>query len=259
METLFLLFYCLIIGLSSKRLKAQGCLYIAPLIPALVALGQAGYQMYQGQKQKKLAAGLSPSNYIPPSVQEAVAGARVGANASVMPGYDRVLDKLKTSSANTIARTSRITDNSGRIQQSVADADAREKEVIKDLGVNNEEFRLRNRDKLTELLGVQGGFEKASMDAYNQTKSALGGAAAQNQYNAITTLGENLIMGMSAGKKDGGIPTSIVGKTGDELTKTLADIQKTGRTLTPEELDHLGKLGLKKDTLSLAFPTLKFN
>ncbi len=258
METLLLLAYCvicLIIGFTSKRLRVKGQVYI---IPALVAIGQAGYSLYQAHKQKKLAEGLKPSNYIPPSVQEAVAGARVGAAASVMSGYERALEKAKTSSANTIARTSRITTNSGRIQQSVADADAREKELIKDLSVTNEQFRQGNQSNLQNLLGVQGGYEKASMDAFNQAKSALGGASMQNKYNAITTLGENLITGM--GSKTGiGNQVSAAGKTGEELTKTLSAIQKTGRPLTAEELDHISKLGLKPDTLKLAFPSLKFN
>lgn len=228
----------------------------AAAIPALVALGQAGFQLYQGHKQKKMAENLKPSNYVPPSVKEAVASARLGANANA-PGYGRFIENLKTSSANTVARASRISTNPAQIQQAVSDTDAREKEALKDMEVSNEGFKQQNQKYLASLLGVQGGYEKASMDAYNSAKSALTGASMQNKYNAITTLGENLIYSM--GNKGLGMGNaSIVGKKGDELRNGLAAIQKAGRTLTAEELAYIQQVGLKPDTLSLAFPSLKF-
>lgn len=166
---------------------------IAPLIPILTTLATSAYQKYQGDKQKKLAGKIKPSNYIPPSVQEAVAGARIDANASVAPGYGRTVDKLRTSSANTIARTMRGTKNAGTIQQSVADADAREKEVLKDLEVANEGYRANAKGRLNQTLGVQAGHERASFENYNQAKSALIGSSLQNKFNAFNGLTENLM------------------------------------------------------------------
>lgn len=212
--------------------------------------------MYQGHKQKKMADNLKPSNYVPPSVKEAIATSRMGVNANA-PGYARMMDRLKTSSANTVARASRISNNPAQVQQTVADTDAREKESIKDMEVANEGFKNENRNRLTQLLGMQGGFEKASMDAFNSAKSALLGASMQNKYNAITTLGENLIY--SADGKGAFGQNSVVGKKGEDLAKTLARVQKSGRTLTVDEIAYINQIGLKPDTLALSFPSLKFN
>ena len=167
-----------------------------PLIPIAMSLAQAGYGFYQGQKQKKMAEDLKPSNFVPNSVKEAVDTARIASSSTQLPGMDSVTNKLRTGSANTINNAERSTNNPNQIQQVVADTDAREKEILKDLAVSNESFRAQNRGQLTNLLGVKGQYEHQSFNAYNATKSALTGAAMRNKYNAVTGLAQNLIMSM---------------------------------------------------------------
>lgn len=159
-------------------------------IAILANVAKAGFQFYQGQKQKKMANNLKAHTYIPPAIQEAEANARMQAGSSVAPGYDRFMDKLKTQSANTIAAASRSTNNPNVVQQSVMDADARNKELIKDIEVNNQSWRAQNMDKLNRTLGIKGSFEKDSFDDYNATKSALLGSSMQNKFNAVSGMAE---------------------------------------------------------------------
>lgn len=159
-------------------------------ISILANLGKAGYQFFQGQKQKQMANSLKPSNYVPPAIREAEASSRLQANASVAPGYGRFLDRLQTDTANTIAGAARATRNPNQIQQAVMDSDARNKELIKDIEVNNQAWQAQNRDKLNRVLGIKGGFERDSWDAYNATKSSLLGASMRNKYNAVSGLAE---------------------------------------------------------------------
>jgi hypothetical protein len=199
----------------------------APLLaPLLATAAQAGYQYFQGRKQKKMANELEPSNYVPPSLKEAVRSSRMEANATTIPGFGRTMEKLRTSTANTVARTTRGTTDSNRIQQSVADADAREKEVIKDLGVANENFRLQSGQRLRGMLGIQAGNERASYDAYVAAKSALTGASMANQYNAFSGLTENLLglyalekYGGEGGSADGNFLSSLFGGMSSKMNE----------------------------------------
>lgn len=163
-----------------------------PLTIGALAL-DAGFKAYQGFKQQKMARDLRPSNYVPPAVTEAVANARLGANSTVAPGYGRQVDKLRTSTANTVERLSRATTNPNQIQQGVLDADAREKEILKDMEVNNEAWRAQNRDRLNAALGIQGQYQKQAYDQYNATKSALKGAGMQNLYHSVSGLAEGAL------------------------------------------------------------------
>lgn len=212
--------------------------------------------MRQADKQKKLAENLKNSNYVPGAVREATDIARRAANTPTAPGYGQAVDRARTATANAISRAERSSNNPNVVQQAVANADAAEREDMKDLDVQNQLYRERGRDRLTEALGAMGNYQQASRDAYNSAKSALKGAEMTNRYNAITTLGENLAYSMDGSAK---ITPSIEGKSGMQLTRGLARAQRNGRTLSTTEQEYIKKLGLNPNTLGLAFPDLKFN
>lgn len=195
------------------------------IITALAALGKAGYQAYQADQQKKEAKKLKPSNYVPPGVQEAESNARLKANSSVAPGYGRTVDKLRTSTANTVARLQKASTNSNVIQQGVMDADSKEKEILKDLEVKNEAFKADNMGKLNQVLGLKGVYQEKSRDDYNAAKSALLGASKKNNYNAVSGLAETgiwLSMMNSGGGAMGGASKGIVpAGTGASLKSTF--------------------------------------
>lgn len=187
---IFLLFASFISSYWLRRDRA----YFVPIV-ALAGLASSAYQMYQAKKQRDQAAKLTNSNYIPPAVREAEASARIDANATASPGYLRGLERLRQSSAASVNAAKSIGGTSGQIQQAAANADSREKEMIKDLEVNNDSFRLSRRQDLNRLLQVKGEYQQKSQDALNAAKSALTGAADQNTYNAITVGAESLIYG----------------------------------------------------------------
>lgn len=200
-----------------KRLKGR-----AYVIPALIGLGVAGFQAYQGYKQKKQAKKLKASNYVPPSVEEALVSARMHSTAD-SPGHRRGLERLKQSSASSISASKRIGGSSAQLQQGVADTDAREKEHSKDLQVANSAFKNQARNNVQDLLLTKGGYEQQSQDSFNAAKSALIGASQQNTYNAVTTLGEGLVHSL---------PDSSFGGTGVQKPNTGA---QNPPPLTPKQ------------------------
>jgi hypothetical protein len=208
------------------------------IIPALTSLATAGYQYYQGARQKKMAAKLKPSNYVPPSVNEAVSNARIESNAT-SPIVTRGLERLKTSTANSIENAKRVGGSAGAVQQAVVDADSREKEMTKDLSVKDAQYRAERKQELNQMLGIKGRYEKESMDAYNASKSALTGASMQNKYNAVTNLGEGIINSLpdSAFEVGGRKKASDTGTTDTQSTTAPAAgrrasmINKRGSTI----------------------------
>jgi len=209
----------------------------APLIPALVAIGQAGYQMYQSHKQKEQAKDLKPSNYIPAGVKEAVSNARRD-SISLSPGYTRGLEKIRQSTTDSIDAMKRVGGNGRVIQQGVADADAREKELLKDLSVADSAYRANRSDHLNQLLLHQGRYEQENMDAYRATKSALLGASMRNQYNAITTLGENMVSLLPDKSFE---ETTLGNKAG------LTRLEKQSGMLSADRVDQFKKAGKIQD------------
>ena len=191
--------------------KQRGKFYF---VGALIGLGTAAYSLYKGHQQRKKARQLKNSNYVPPSVQEAVANSRMAASGT-SPEYLRGQQKLRLSTQNTVNNARRVGGSAGQIQQAVADSDAREKEAVKDLEVSDAAYRNNNRLALNQQLGIQGQYEKESYDNYNAAKSALLGAAEQNTYNGITQgleAGANLgadIADYTAAKK-GGVDPSLM-------------------------------------------------
>jgi len=162
-------------------------------LPILAAFASAAYQGYQASKQRAAASKLRPSNYITPAVQEAEANTRQQVYAPESPGYNRGLQQLNRSTSNYINAAQRLGGSPVQLQQGVADADARQKELVKDLEINNEQFRAQRRQDLNSLLMQKGQYQQKSMDDYNAAVSALKGAASQNEFNAISNTAEGLI------------------------------------------------------------------
>lgn len=200
---LFLLFDALIACVFYKSLKGR-----AYIIPALVALGTAGYQAYKAHQQKQKAKKLKESNYVPGAVEEAIASERLRSHAA-SPEYTRGLEKLRQSTANTIDASKRVGGSSGQLQQSIADADAREKENIKDLHVAEAATKGEARSRLGGLLMTKGGYQQQSRDAYNATKSALIASSEQNMYNAVTGVAEGVVHSLPDSAFGAGVSTGL--------------------------------------------------
>jgi hypothetical protein len=240
-------------------------------IPALIMAAQAGYQYMQAKKQEDKARELKPSNYVPPAIKEAVANTRRD-SMSQSPAITRGLERLKLSTADTIEAAKRVGGSARVIQETVANAGAREKQVQRDLATQDAMIRRDNRRDLNQMLGVQGHYEKASQDAYNAAKSALIGASMQNKYNAVTSAAEGAISALPdsafSDKKGGTVSatgTAFAVPGGTTMANTInengakdANLVGDGSTsafaqrgmyqalqLTPEEIRILNNRGFK--------------
>lgn len=242
------------------------------MLPVALALLPTLYQMGKSVAQRQKASELQQSNYIPPSVQNAVATARQMSEGSVsMPGYNQAVDRLKTTTANTIANSRKVAGNSAQLSQDVANASARENQSDQSLSAQNSAFKFSNLQNLQKWLGIRGGYEAKNRDQFNAAKSALTGAADQNMYNGISSAAS---IGLAATDKDlysslygkntlGAQPTnasnlggvgnnsgsvlgaagnnSILGKNGIELAKAIRS--RNGASFDDNEKAYLQNLG----------------
>jgi hypothetical protein len=204
---------------------------------ALIGLVNAGYSKYQSDQQREKAKNLKPSNFVPASVQEGIDNAKLLSNSET-PGYTRGAEKIGQSTANMINNIKKIGGNPSQIQAGVVDADVREKEALKDLAVSDSAFKANQRQNLNNLLMVKGGYEKSSFDAFAAAKSALLGAANQNQYNAFTQGLEGIA---------GSLPNSAY-KTNSNSVEigqnevAIPGAQTQGQNLTPAQKAYINKL-----------------
>jgi hypothetical protein len=200
------------------------------MIPALIAVAQAGYQLYKSEDQKKKASKLKDNNYVPSAVNEAVNSARIDSNSS-SPHFARGLEKIKQSSASSINTAKSIGGSTGQIQQSVANIDAHEKESLKDLEVYDSAYRTERKNNLQNLLMMKGSYQKDSRDAYDAARSALIGASERNQYNAFSTALEGVATAIpdSAYSRSGkatepGFAPPTIGKRSGSIGGNVASI-----------------------------------
>lgn len=163
-----------------------------PAIPALIGLGTAIYQGIQANKQQKLAKSLSPTSGVPGALKEAEAMARQEAGATMQPGYARAASKINQSRSNAIEGARKL-GNANAIRSAVVDNDTRTASLLKDLEVNNEAARSQANQRLQNILLRKGAYQKEADDRYNASVSALRGASAQNNWNAINSLGEGIV------------------------------------------------------------------
>ena len=216
----------------------------AYFIPALIGAGLAAYQMIQAAKQRKEAKNMKPSNYVPAAVREAEVSARMNANAQ-SPAAARGLERIRQSTANTISSAKRVGGSAASVQQAVNDADAREKESLKDLQVADSQNQADNRQRLQDILMAKGNYQQQSQDAYNSAKSALIGAAQQNQYNAVTNLGEGIINSLPENAISPAPAAAAVASTPKPAASGALQVGKLGisspkgRKLTPDQLQYL--------------------
>ena len=209
-----------------------------PIIPLAIAAAQAGYSLYKGHQQRKKAKKLRETNYVPPALEESIASSRLAAAASG-PGYNRGKEQLGQSTTNAVNALRRTGGSAGAIQQAVADADARQKEGIKDLEVSDQAFKNQNRQTLNQQLGQKGMYQKESFDAMNAAKSALLGASEQNKYQAVQHgLTAASIVGQNVGKGKFGDPNlDKMGQSKDVGVQGIAGYNT--RNMTPEQLKRL--------------------
>lgn len=234
----YILFEVAVYLLFGKYIKKDRA-YWAAAVPLLISAAEAGYSEVKSQEQRKKADNLKPSNYVPEAVQEAVGNARTSSTA-LMPGYDRTIQKLRQSSANSINSATKVSGTPGQIQQQVGDADAREKESLKDLAVANSSYQAGQKQNLNSLLGLKGGYEKSSFDAFSAAKSALLGASNQNQYNAVTKVLEGAASSVPA--------SAFTSGNGDGSTAPVGQGQgafpapNQNQNLTPAQRAYINKL-----------------
>ena len=155
------------------------------IIPLALAAAQAGYSAHKAAKQRKIAKKLKQADLTPQAVEEALASEKLRSTAS-SPEYQRGLEKLNQSSANALSQSKRIGGTTSQVQQSVADADARRREGIKDLQIADSGFKASSRANVQNLLMEKGGYQAEAREQKESAQAALRGAAETNEANAVS-------------------------------------------------------------------------
>jgi len=200
-------------------------------MPASTALAfvPSAFQFFQGIRQKQLAKNLKQDTYIPGALREAEARTRTRAGVTKLPGQDRAEEKIKSTTANTIAVTRRNAKDSTTVLEKTQQADAVSKAAVGDMNARVEGYKLKNEEKLNQVLSQKASYQKANKDQFDAAKSALEGASSQNFYNAATNAATaGIITGANKGSAakgaiGTGVPPTTPAAAGTENTPPFLD------------------------------------
>lgn len=193
MEKLFLfciLLYSILSLLFYKRIRGKA--YVAPVVPLLMAAGQAGYQMYQGYKQNQEAD--KQQNYLPPGMVEAENLARTQANATRYAGQDQDETNIRRTTADTFQNIKTATTSSGELVNAASKLHGAQGRAMDGVAKTGQIFKQNSLDRYRQTQAQKAGLQMQSrMYAEN-----LRGAASKNQYNAVNSLAGGIAMAGNA-------------------------------------------------------------
>jgi hypothetical protein len=166
----------------------------APLGTKLQA-GLGAGQLLAGSFLKK---GKRPEYGIPGGVQEAVATARMQANATTRPGNEYAIDQIRKSEGRAINNVNRASNSATQVLAAATGINANTNRALSDNANQNTMFRFNAQSRLQDTLMRLGQYQekqwyenqmKPYMDRV-QTKNMLTGAGIQNISGAANTLSE---------------------------------------------------------------------
>jgi len=188
-----LIFYSILFNLifgllCYKRLKSEKNFYFVQFIPLAIAAASAIAQGVRAKKQRDEA--KKALNYRNTSIEQAVDSANAQQNQTRYPGQDVAEANARQATADAFANINRSTRSSADLVNATARLQAQQQRTYQTIGQNVAAFRQGAADKYRSLL-----LQRANVqDANRQYSEALKGAAAQNDYNAIQTLGNGVAM-----------------------------------------------------------------
>jgi hypothetical protein len=244
---------------------------VNPLLGLAVTLAPSIYQVILGDKQDNQANAISPGarpKYEIPSAEKAALNLQRMLASSNAPGYTQAKEDVEAGGANALLQTMKFgTPNVAQMYKNKTDA-------LVDLNVNNEIYRERQLNNLTNKLTEYAGFQEKEFDInkmqpYNyamQQSMDLKDASHQNIYGALDQGGAGIITAMqllnggvlnglgsatekTANKNRGvggggkAVPEGTPVESIDVATLTSnPEFQKIAQTLTPDAVQGLIKL-----------------
>lgn len=184
MEKLYLIsfmLYCIASLMLYKKIHVK--VYFAPIVPLLIAAGQAGYQLYQSSQQKKAA--RKAMNNMPSALTESANIAKTQASVNRYPGQEQDEAAIRQGTADTFNNMSRSTTSSSDLLNSSSLLQAQQQKSIQQIAKQGSIFKQNALDKyrgaLSQISDVQDGNRRYAEN--------LRGAASRNEYNAVNSLG----------------------------------------------------------------------
>ena len=209
---------------------------VNPLLGLAVTLAPSIYQNILGKKQAKQADDISPGarpKYEIPSAEKAALNLKRMLASSNAPGYTQAKEDVEAGGANALLQSMKFgTPNVAQMYKNKTDA-------LVDLNINNETYRERQLDGLTNKLSEYAAFQEKEFDInkmqpYNyalQQSMYLKDASIQNKYNALDQGGAAVITGMQG--VGAGFKNSLLELMDDPKYAELL------KNLTPDQLAQL--------------------
>lgn len=181
---------------------AAGAGAINPLLGLAVTLAPSVYQGILGANQDNQANSISPGarpKYEIPSAEKAALNLQRMLASSNAPGYTQAKEDVEAGGANALLQTMKFgTPNVAQMYKNKTDA-------LVDLNINNETYRERQLDGLTNKLSEYAAFQEKEFDInkmqpYNyamQQSMDLKDASNQNIYGALDQGGAGIITAMN--------------------------------------------------------------
>lgn len=165
------------------------------LLGSKIQAGLGAGQLLAGTFLKK---GKRPEYRIPGGVQEAVATARMKANATTRPGNEYAIDQIRKSEGRAISNVNRASNSASQVLAAASGISANTNRALAENANQNTMFRFNAQSRLQDTLMRLGQYQekqwyenqmKPYMDKV-QTKNMLTGAGIQNISGAANTLSE---------------------------------------------------------------------
>lgn len=188
----YFLVYCILIQailclFFHKKLRGKA--YIAPIVPLAIGAGQALFQAFQSGRQRRAA--NQAEGFIPPGLKEEENIARTQAGATRYAGQDQDEAQVRQGVSDTFSNVSRATTSSGEVLNAASKLSGAQDRAIQGIQRTGQVFRQNAMDRLRGTLARKAGAQmQARMYAEN-----LRGAAARNEYNAVSSLAGGVIQG----------------------------------------------------------------
>lgn len=157
--------------------------------PALLSLGQVGYQAYQGYKQGQKAKELEekgPVDNVPAAYKQMLANQANQANNAQIAGYGQAIDNLNEQQATTLGEAKRAGTSSSNLLNVLTRLNQQGSAEKRRLAMAGEQAREQRQAQYNQGLMGQSQYQEQARQEQERAIGPLRGASMQNYYNAFT-------------------------------------------------------------------------
>lgn len=151
----------------------------------------------QANKQKKAAARVKPSKWVPPSLLKQKAESDILASSSLAPGQVDEQAAARQNTSQFISNVAKTGGGANELINAASAASGNENRVMRDISRRSLLWKDQRRADRNRINSQIAGQESENRRQWQGAKSALIGAGNQNMFNGISSIGTGIASGLS--------------------------------------------------------------